>query len=74
MAPLNSSQTGAFLGWGAVCAWWGVGVGETMEAVHAFVQIWSLKLTLETKPVVLFNKNIETEQAELSLLATLPGK
>ena len=45
-----------------------------MEAVHAFVQIWSLKLTLETKPVVLFNKNIETEQAELSLLATLPGK
>ena len=25
--------------------------GETMEAVHAFVQTWSLKLTLETKPV-----------------------
>ena len=39
MAPLNSSQTGAFLGWGAVCAWRGVAAGrETMEAVHAFVQ------------------------------------
>lgn len=45
-APLNSSWTGAFLGWGAVCVWWGA-----EEAVHAFVQTWSLKATLETQPV-----------------------
>lgn len=34
----------AFLAWGASLA----GAGE---AVHAFVQTWSLKVTLETKPV-----------------------
>lgn len=28
-----------------------VEVGATGESVHAFVQTWSLKATLETKPV-----------------------
>lgn len=44
--PLNPFCTGAFLAWGAACAQQGAG-----EAVHAFVQTWSLKVTLETKPV-----------------------
>lgn len=69
---------GLVLFWGEVqCVpdegWWGGGV-TAWEAVHAFVQTWSLKATLKTKlpgVVVLFNKNTPREQAELlPLLAT----
>ena len=50
MAPLKFIPDWCFPGLGSCVCLVG-GRGETMEAVHAFVQTWSLKLTLETKPV-----------------------